>query len=77
MYNFVDVMYKRLVFPLVMNIYAIFHTFSIIEVEFANVKTEKLLKHYTFCWSIRGQLPMCVYFIDIRHIAYYDIVQHS
>ena len=43
MQNFIDVMYKRLVLPLVMNMYAIFHTYSIIELDFASVKIEDFL----------------------------------
>ena len=41
--NVIDVMQKRLSLPPVMNMYAIFHTFSIIEVYFANVKTKEFL----------------------------------
>ena len=43
MHNVINVMHKRLTIPPVMNMYAIFHTFSIIEVYFANVKTEEFL----------------------------------
>ena len=43
MHNVIDVMHKRLAIPPIMNMYAIFHTFSIIEVYFANVKTEEFL----------------------------------
>ena len=43
MQNVIDVMSKRLVFHIGMHMYAIFHTFSIIEVDFANVKIEAVL----------------------------------
>ena len=43
MQNVIDVMSKRLVFPLVMDTNAIFHTYSIIELDFAHVKTEEFL----------------------------------
>ena len=41
--NVIDVMQKRLSLPPVMNMYAIFHTFSIIEVDFGSVKIEEFL----------------------------------
>ena len=41
--NGIDVMSKRLVFSFVMNMYARFHTFSIIEVEVSSVKTKVVL----------------------------------
>ena len=43
MQNVIDVMSKRLVFQIGMNMYAIFHTFSVIEVHFSNVKIEAIL----------------------------------
>ena len=43
MHNVIDVMSKRLVFQSGMNMYAIFHTFSVIEVDFANVQIEVVL----------------------------------
>ena len=43
MHNVIDLMSKRLVFQIGMNMYAIFYPFSIIEVDFANVKIEVVL----------------------------------
>ena len=43
MQNFIDLMSKRLVFPLVMNMYTIFDSLSIIEVEVASAKIEAVL----------------------------------
>ena len=43
MHNVFDMTSKMLMLPLVMNMYAIFHTFFIIEVEFVNVKIGELL----------------------------------
>ena len=48
MQNVIHVMSKRLVFPLVMNMYAIFHTFSIIEVEFLVLKLGNYCKIIPF-----------------------------
>ena len=43
MHNVIDLMSKRLVFQIGMNMYAIFHTFSVIEVDFADIKIELVL----------------------------------
>ena len=43
MHNVIDVMSKRLVFQIGMNMYAIFHTLSVIEVDFADIKIEAVL----------------------------------
>ena len=43
MQNVIDVMSKRLVFQIGMNMYAIFYLFFIIEVDFANAKIEAIL----------------------------------
>ena len=43
MHNVIDVMSKRLVFQSGMNMYAIFHIFSVIEVDFADIKIEAVL----------------------------------
>ena len=43
MHNVIDVMHKRLSLPPVMNMYAIFHTLSVIEVDFAYIKIEAVL----------------------------------
>ena len=42
-HNAIDVMSKRLVFQSGMNMYAIFHTFSVIEVYFVDIKIEAVL----------------------------------
>ena len=43
MHNVIDVMSNMLVFQSGMNMYSLFHTFSIIEVDFDDIKIEAVL----------------------------------